>query len=600
MPWRTVQDEFGKFKWIDHSGRIYHGTPFSVEPDVTSKHVFIASMMHTSVRSPILTDTPDVTCPSDSPDNVKRKEVVHHAEIPDTDDHRHRKSTPDKKSNVVIKAKSIPVTPKAVASSQGAMRQRWLESIYKEIETFLQNMAIDDADPALVVKWKSMGRWPLRCQMVFVLKPLTQSQQIADEVNAEYKHKSRLVICGNFASWGEPSTTTTNLDAPLLRLMLSLSFSAETTWSSIDITSAFLNADIHDDETVLVTPPPILVKMDIVKPNTVWRVKKAIYGLREAPRLWQHERDQKLRDLEFAHQGKLAHLVQSYIHSSLWFIAEGPRTSSLGVHPFDHRLRSDEWTAQLHNHHILGYVGVYVDDLLTSGPRGLNDSLIRAVQEVWKTSTPEHLGPDPDCVPVLRFLGMNLERVDDDKSKELGLPVGSILLNQMEYIIEVLMKFEPSLQLKTRTTPGNQESFASPPAPTPSTDAAIHEYVQSLQTLVDDDVIEADKVKKSSPKVHYNSDDVPINLPGIVGCLNWIALRTRPDIAWATSRAASLITHDPDTCFIRVKHICQYLHHTLSYALRYVPIPTQSKQKIWVLGGLCCLSWHHLQSKKRW
>ena len=38
MPWRTMQDEFGKFKWVDHAGRIYHGTPFSVEPDVTSKH----------------------------------------------------------------------------------------------------------------------------------------------------------------------------------------------------------------------------------------------------------------------------------------------------------------------------------------------------------------------------------------------------------------------------------------------------------------------------------------------------------------------------------------------------------------------------------
>ena len=584
MPWRSIQDEFGKFKWIDHAGRIYQGTPFSVEPDITSKHVFIASMMHTSSRHPVLSDTPDVTCPSDYPDSEKRKEVVHHDQIPDYDvSKRRRQQANDKKSNVVIKAKSIPVTPKSVASSQGAMRERWLVSIYKEIENFLQNMAIEDADPSLVVKWKTMGKWPLPCQMVFVLKPLTQSQQQGSDIQAEYKHKSRLVICGNFASWGEHSTTTTNLDAPLLRLMLSLACSKETTWSSIDITSAFLNADIHDDDTVLVTPPPILVKMDIVKPNTVWHVKKAIYGLREAPRLWQQERDQKLRELEFKYQDRLAHLVQSYIHPSLWFIAEGPRESTLGIPPFDHCLRSDEWTARLHKHNILGYVGVYVDDLLIAGPRSLNDSMIRAVQDVWKTSAPEHLGPDSDCVPILRFLGMNLERVNEERSEELSLPVGSILLSQMEYVIEVLMKFEPSLQLKTRTTPGNQESFVSTSAHADD-DQAVQDYLQSLQTLAVENIIEADKVKTTSPKLHYNSDQVAINLPAIVGCLNWIALRTRPDIAWATSRAASLITHDPDLCFIRVKHICQYLQHTLGYALRYVPVPPTSKQKLWVLG----------------
>ena len=327
MLWRTTQDEFGKFKWVDHAGRIYQGTPFSIEPGITSKHIFVASVTHTSMRSPVLRDKPDVTCPSDFPDSERRKEVVHHERIPDQDMCKLRQNAADNKSNVLIKAKSIPITPKAVASSQGVMRERWLVSIYKEIENFLQNMAIEDADPSLVVRWKSTGRWPLPCQMVFVLKPLAQSQQVGDDVQADYKHKSRLVICGNFASWGERSTTITNLDAPLLRLMLSLACSAETTWSSIDITSAFLNADTHDDDTVLVIPPPILVKMDTVKPNTVWHVKKAIYGLREAPRLWQKERDQKLRDLEFMYKDKFAHLVQSHIHPSLWFIAEGPRYS---------------------------------------------------------------------------------------------------------------------------------------------------------------------------------------------------------------------------------------------------------------------------------
>ena len=224
-------------------------------------------------------------------------------------------------------------------------------------------MAITDADPALVVRWKNLGKWPLPCQMVFVLKPLTQIQQTEHDADQDYKHKSRLVICGNFAAWGEHSTT--NLDAPLLRLMHSLASAPETTWSSVDFTSAFLNAVIHEDDTVLVTPPPILVKTDSVKPNAVWRVKKAIYGLREAPHLWQKEKDQQLSELEFQYQDKLVHLVQSHIHPSLWFIVEGALAEHCWIiPPFDHSLRSDEWAGKLHNHRILGYMGVYVDDLL--------------------------------------------------------------------------------------------------------------------------------------------------------------------------------------------------------------------------------------------
>ena len=93
MPWRTIQDEFGKFKWVDHAGRIYQGTPFSVEPDVTSKHIFVASMMHTSTRSPVLRDKPDVTCPLDFPDSERRKNS------PDQDMSKLRKNAADKKSS---------------------------------------------------------------------------------------------------------------------------------------------------------------------------------------------------------------------------------------------------------------------------------------------------------------------------------------------------------------------------------------------------------------------------------------------------------------------------------------------------------------------
>ena len=39
MPWRTIQDEFGKHKWIDHEGRVYQGTPYAVEPDARARMV---------------------------------------------------------------------------------------------------------------------------------------------------------------------------------------------------------------------------------------------------------------------------------------------------------------------------------------------------------------------------------------------------------------------------------------------------------------------------------------------------------------------------------------------------------------------------------
>ena len=60
------------------------------------------------------------------------------------------------------------------------------------IENFLLNMAITDADLALVVKFKSMGKQPVPCQVFFVLKPLTQAQQNEVDSAEACKHKSRL------------------------------------------------------------------------------------------------------------------------------------------------------------------------------------------------------------------------------------------------------------------------------------------------------------------------------------------------------------------------------------------------------------------------
>ena len=61
----------------------------------------------------------------------------------------------------------------------------------------------------------------------------------------------------------------------------------------------------------------------------------------EKPRVYGRKRvrDQKLCELQFRYNDKLAHLVQSHMHPSLWFIAEGAVAEHHWIPPFDHSLR---------------------------------------------------------------------------------------------------------------------------------------------------------------------------------------------------------------------------------------------------------------------
>ena len=66
---------------------------------------------------PMLSDKPDITCPTDVAESEQRQEVVRHEDAPG--EVRLKKNSGDKKATFTIKAKSIPVTPKTVAATTG-------------------------------------------------------------------------------------------------------------------------------------------------------------------------------------------------------------------------------------------------------------------------------------------------------------------------------------------------------------------------------------------------------------------------------------------------------------------------------------------------
>ena len=141
------------------------------------------------------------------------------------------------------------------------------------------------------------------------------------------RKKIRIVFCGNF----EPKKSgekyyTANVEIPSIRLLLHEAAQHES-WgiSSFVIEAAFLNADMPGErleDAVYVKPPKILVDFGITDKYEVWRLEKALYGLRVSPRLWRKERDRQLAALRFELDGVMYKLSRSNIDPSLWTVHE--------------------------------------------------------------------------------------------------------------------------------------------------------------------------------------------------------------------------------------------------------------------------------------
>ena len=99
-------------------------------------------------------------------------------------------------------------------------------------------------------------------------------------VEGEKKIKARLVARGFEEDSSSFRTDSPTCSRTALRLVFTIAATNEWEINSLDISSAFLQGNEIDRDVYL--RPPI----DVCSKDQVWKLKRCIYGLNDAPRAW--------------------------------------------------------------------------------------------------------------------------------------------------------------------------------------------------------------------------------------------------------------------------------------------------------------------------
>eukprot|EP00971_Amphidinium_carterae_P060074 1188842-Amphidinium_carterae.1 len=148
----------------------------------------------------------------------------------------------------------------------------WVQAMEKELAAFSRYEVKDEFDEAEARVRGELRTQPLPMMLVATRKPGDNGQK---------KCKARVVVP----------------DWPHIRAAVNVAASRSWSLGVLDVSTAFLNATLEKE--VWGRPPAILERAGLIRAGTVWRFKRAIYGLRESPRAWSKERDAQLEERTF-------------------------------------------------------------------------------------------------------------------------------------------------------------------------------------------------------------------------------------------------------------------------------------------------------------
>ena len=312
------------------------------------------------------------------------------------------------------------------------------------------------------------------------------------------RRKARIVVCGNYAAEKEDEgldNSASGVDSVCIRTFINAAVHYGWTAGSIDVSKAFLQAPRRTAEKRITIgiPPKIVTDMKLVPQGQRWIIHQALYGLAESPGDWGAHRDGELSVIKWSDDGDIYKLIKTP-ERNVWRIVR----------------EKDEGAAE-----PLGFVLIYVDDMLILGREQLVRSTAQAVGRRWQCSEPEFLQEHTS----MRFCGFELMREGS-----------GIRLDQFGYTHEMLKKYDIT----------QEESCPLPKVP-------------------DDE----ETVEES-----YSVEDLR-RAQSIVGELLWLSTRTRPDLAFGVGLLGRLVHKRPQLVAKLGLHMLKYVKKTSSWGLIY-------------------------------
>jgi len=169
-----------------------------------------------------------------------------------------------------------------------SLNKQWKEAMRQEYASLIENSTFTPVT-------NTNGMKPIGCRWVYKTKR---------NPNGTIRYKARLVIKGYEQIRGVDFDETYAPVGKLITLRYLLSFAAQNSYKidHLDVVTAFLNPEI-DTEVYMQLPEGIEWLESTAMPSgnrdCFLRLNKALYGLRQAPRLWHQEIDGFLQSIGF-------------------------------------------------------------------------------------------------------------------------------------------------------------------------------------------------------------------------------------------------------------------------------------------------------------